>query len=453
MASTLGQPLSEISRRIADGRLHAADLVAEAKSRHDPSLNAYKAWAPEFAERQARAADVALTAGNRLGPLQGIPVSVKDIYGVEGLPIFVGSPRELPEAWRHEGPVVRALRGQLAVIMGKSHTVEFAFGGLGTNKHWGAPRNPWDRKTHRAPGGSSSGAGVSLGEGTALLALGTDTGGSVRIPASVTGNVGLKTTKGRWSTDGIVPLSTTFDTAGLLTRSVADMIFAFEALDGARVPSAPTPGAIRLAVGEDFFWADASPGVAERAEAAIELLAGGGAKASRMAIPGCAEVYQIYQSGGIVAPELYRFLSVDLPEWMTTLDPRVASRMASGKEMPAWVYLQRRSQYDSLARRAAKLFEQVDAVAMPTVPLTPPPVAEIEDEAAYRQANLLSLRNTCIVNFLGLCAVSVPVGLDAKGMPVGLQLVGAPNSEPRLLAVAAALENALLNKGLWKGLQ
>lgn len=450
MATPLNQPLSEISKRLGAGSLSAADLVAEAQSRHDPSLNAYKAWTPEFAERQAKAADSARKAGAGLGPLQGIPVSVKDIYGVEGLPIFVGSPRELPDGWQQEGPIIRALRGQLAVIMGKSHTVEFAFGGLGTNKHWGAPRNPWDRKTHRAPGGSSSGAGVSLGEGTALLALGTDTGGSVRIPASVTGNVGLKTTKGRWSTEGIVPLSTSFDTAGLLTRSVEDMIFAFEALDGNPVPRGTTAGELRLAVGEDFFWAETSPGVAERAQAAIALLAEQGAKTSKLTIPGCAEVYQIYQSGGIVAPELYRFLSVELPDWIETLDPRVAGRMAAGKEMPAWVYLQRKLQYDALSRRAATLFEQVDAVVMPTVPITPPPVAELEEEASYRQYNLLALRNTCIVNFLGLCAVTVPVGLDAAGMPVGLQIVGPPMREPRLLSIAVLVEKLCFSNGLWK---
>src|SRR5919197_2584043 len=183
MASPLDWSLAEISARLADGRLHARTLVEEAQARHDPSLNAYKTWAPDFALRQADAADAAFAAGNRLGALQGIPVSVKDLYGVKGLPTFAGSPRELPARWQREGPLVRTLRSQNAVIMGKSHTVEFAFGGLGLNAHWPTPWNPQDRKVHRSPGGSSSGAGVSLGEGTALLALGTDTAGSVRIPA------------------------------------------------------------------------------------------------------------------------------------------------------------------------------------------------------------------------------------------------------------------------------
>lgn len=450
MASPLDLSLQEISRQLEQGHLSATDLVVAAQERHDPELNAYKTWAPDFALRQARAADAVHQSGARLGPLQGIPISVKDIYGVAGLPIFAGSPRELPEIWRQEGPLVRALRHQLSVIMGKSHTVEFAFGGLGTNAHWGTPRNPRDRKLHRTPGGSSSGAAVSLGEGTALLAAGTDTGGSVRIPASMTGQVGLKTTKGRWSTEGIVPLSSSFDTAGLLARSVADMIFAFVALDGAPVPSTPDLSGLRLAIGEEFFWTGTSPGVAERAHEAIALLAERGARTLPCEIPGCAEVYQLYQSGGITAVELYRFLSTTLPEWIDTLDPHVRSRIGSAKELPAWTYIDRKSQYDSLGRRAATLFDRVDAVLMPTIPITPPPIAEVAEEAGYRPANLLALRNTCIVNFLGLCAISMPVGFDAVGMPVGLQIVGPPNGEPRLLAIAAAFENAFAAKGFWK---
>src|SRR6476646_688249 len=175
MAFVLDLSLCEIARRLADGQLRARALTEEAQSRHDLALNAYKTWAPDFALRQADAADAAFAAGTRLGALQGIPVSVKDLYGVEGLPIFAGSPRELPGHWRREGPMVRQLRRQIAVVMGKSHTVEFAFGGLGINAHWPIPWNPQDRTVHRSAGGSSSGAGVTLGEGTALLALGTAT--------------------------------------------------------------------------------------------------------------------------------------------------------------------------------------------------------------------------------------------------------------------------------------
>ena len=452
MASVLDLSLSEIAGQLADGRLRARALAEEAQSRHDPALNAYKTWAPGFALRQADAADAAFAAGVRLGALQGIPVSVKDIYGVEGLPTFAGSPRELPARFRQEGAVVRRLRRQLAVIMGKSHTVEFAFGGLGVNAHWPVPWNPQDRKVHRSPGGSSSGAGVTLREGTALVAFGTDTGGSVRIPASVTGTVGVKTTKGRWPTDGIVPLSPTFDTAGTLTRSAEDAAFVFESIDGEAVPVLHGLTGTRLAVAERFFWEGTDPGVTERVEDALQLAAAAGATRRDLALPGAAEVYELYQRGGIVSAELYSFLSRDLPDWIETLDPRVRKRMEAGSALPAWDYLQRRERYAALGEGAAAALQEVDALVCPTVPISPPAMAEITDDETYHRLNLRMLRNTCVVNFLGLCAVTLPAGRDRLGMPVGMQLVGRPGSEARLLAIAMAFEQLLKGKDVWDGL-
>jgi aspartyl-tRNA(Asn)/glutamyl-tRNA(Gln) amidotransferase subunit A len=449
MTSILDRPLSEISARLADGRVRARALIEEAQARHDPQLNAYKTWAPDLALRQADAADAAFAAGNRLGALQGIPVSVKDIYGVEGLPVFAGSPRELPTGWRQEGPLVRRLRSQIAVIMGKSHTVEFAFGGLGVNAHWPAPWNPHDRKVHRSPGGSSSGAGVSLGEGTALIALGTDTAGSVRIPASMTGNAGIKTTKGRWSTDGVVPLSGTFDTTGLLARSAGDLAFAFQQFDGAAVAALADLSGIRLGRAERFFWEQTSPGVAERVEEALSLAAADGARVGDMALPAVKEVFELYHRGGIVSPELYAFLSAELPDWIETLDRRVRRRMEAGKGLSAWEYLQRKQRYAILSAEAAASLAGVDALVSLTVPITPPPMAEVADDEAYIRTNLLALRNTCPASFLGLCAVTLPAGRDAAGMPVGLQLIGAPGSETRLLAIGVRLERLLAGKGAW----
>lgn len=449
MASALDWSLSEISARLADGRLCARALVEAAQARHDAALNAYKAWAPDIALRQADAADAAFAAGNRLGALQGIPVSVKDIYGVAGLPVFAGSPRELPARWQQEGPLVRALRNQIAVIMGKAHTVEFAFGGLGINAHWPVPWNPQDRKVHRTPGGSSSGAGVTLGEGTALVALGTDTAGSVRIPASMTGNAGIKTTKGRWSTDGVVPLSPTFDTTGLLARGASDLAFAFHQLDGAAVPALPDLGGVRLGRAERFFWENTSPGVSERVDEALSLAAADGARVADARLPAVNEVFELYYKGGIVSVELYAFLSAELPEWLETLDPRVRRRMDAGKALPAWDYLHRRTRYAALSTDAAGSLAGIDALVCPTVPITPPPIADVADDEAYIKTNLLALRNTCPASFLGLCAVTLPAGRDAAGMPVGLQLVGAPGSEMRLLAIAVRLERLLAKKGAW----
>src|SRR5579885_1035112 len=237
MAEWIFRPLAEIADALRERRLRAEELFEEAAARHERFgdwLHAYSLWLPERAGETARAADAAFAVGAVSGPLQGLPVSIKDLFAAEGLPCFAGSSRRLPaEPWERDGPLVAALRRQLGVIVGKTHMVEFAFGGTGLNSHWRAPYNPWDMAAHRAPGGSSSGAGISLLEGSACLALGSDTAGSVRIPASMTGTAGLKVTLGRWSTEGVVPLSQSFDTPGLLARSVADAAYGFAALDPA----------------------------------------------------------------------------------------------------------------------------------------------------------------------------------------------------------------------------
>ena len=213
--------IAEIGAKLRAGTLSAGAVIEAAIARHDSygeALGAYKLWQPDAARTVAGAADAVFAAGGDLGPLQGVPVSVKDLFAVDGLPSYSGTPNRLPPEFEREGPVVAAARRQLAPFPGKTHTVEFAYGGLGVNNHWGTPRNPWDAADHRVSGGSSSGAGVSLVEGSAHLALGSDTAGSVRIPASFTGNMGLKITHGRWPLDGITPLGPSLDTPGVLAR-------------------------------------------------------------------------------------------------------------------------------------------------------------------------------------------------------------------------------------------
>src|SRR5438105_10506205 len=231
----LSRPLIEIASDLRERQVSARDVVEAAIARHErfgERLHAYSFWAPEQARAVAEAADAAFSAGISTGPLQGLPVSIKDLFAAAGYPCFAGSSRRLPaDPWERDGPLVATLRRQLGVITGKTHMVEFAFGGTGGNSHHGAPYNPWDAAVHRSVGGSSSGAGVSLLEGSALLAFGSDTAGSVRIPVCMTGNAGLKVTIGRWSTEGVVPLSFTFDTPGLLARSVSDLAYGFAALD------------------------------------------------------------------------------------------------------------------------------------------------------------------------------------------------------------------------------
>jgi aspartyl-tRNA(Asn)/glutamyl-tRNA(Gln) amidotransferase subunit A len=264
MAEALSLPLAEIAVMLAEGKLKARAVAEEAIGNHErfgAKLMAYSQWAPEHARNCAEAADAAFAVGSRTGPLQGIPTSIKDLFAVAGFPTPAGSTKRLPPKFEIEGPVVANLRRQLATVMGKTHMVEFAFGGTGQNAHYGSPRNPWDSAAHRSPGGSSSGAGVSLCEGSALLAFGSDTAASVRLPAAMTGNAGLKLTKDRWSSEGLVPLSFTFDTPGILAHTMADAGFSFAALDPylgdafaflRRVP--PGVAGIRIGIADSWFW-------------------------------------------------------------------------------------------------------------------------------------------------------------------------------------------------------
>lgn len=304
--------LQHIARGLRDGTLSAAGLMAEATARHDATedrLNAYKCWAGDRATRQAGAIDTLIATGADLGPMMGLPVSVKDLYGVPGLPVFAGTDTEFPEKWRRAGPLVRCLLDQLCLVTGKTHTVEFAFGGLGTNSHWRAPVNPWSTPgAPRAAGGSSSGAGVSLAQGSALAALGTDTAGSVRIPASFTGQTALKTTHGRWSSDGIVPLSPSMDTPGLLARTIADLAYLFAAVEGRERVAPRAPGGLRIGIVTNLVWDDIDPVIAEITRAAIARLERAGARLMEVELPHLDRVLDIFRRGGLGAPELRSFL-------------------------------------------------------------------------------------------------------------------------------------------------
>ena len=342
------------------------------------------------------------------------------------------------------------IRRQLGPIVGKTHMVEFAFGGTGLNSHHGAPYNPWDAAAHRSPGGSSSGAGVSLLEGSAFLALGSDTAGSVRIPACMTGTVGLKVTIGRWSAEGVVPLSQTFDTPGLLARSVSDAAYGFAALDlrmGDPVTfianSSRSLDGVRIAVDDPFFWNDCDPGIAEAVKSAVDALAGEGAVLHPMTLPEATEAYAVFLEGGLSAVELRSFLDRELPDWLDQLDPIMASAVRGAESVSAREYLGRVWRLKSLADRAAHRFDGIDVIATPTLCITPPKLSEVGDAGSYLSTSRRIVRNTVAVNYLGLCAITLPVGSDKAGMPVGLQLIAPARAEERLLAIALAAEGVL----------
>jgi aspartyl-tRNA(Asn)/glutamyl-tRNA(Gln) amidotransferase subunit A len=450
----LDRPLRDIAAALRDGSLTArtlAEAAIESQRRHEPDLNAYRVRDEGLTLRQAAAADAAFAAGSDLGLLQGVPISAKDLYGVKGYDTFAGSPKALPPAFEAEGPVIAAARRSLAVITGKTHTVEFAFGGIGWNPHWEVPRNPWDATEHRAPGGSSAGAGVSLWEGSALVALGSDTAGSVRIPASWTGSVGVKTSFGRWSLDGITPLSPSLDTAGTLTLSAADAAVAFAVLDpiAAHDPAgflarcdAVEAADLRIGVA-DWLFEGCEPGIAEGVEAAIRELEAAGARVRRIALPEIDTVYEVFRAGGLAGIEFAAFINGVLPAWRATLDPFVQARFASVEQAPASEYLDRRRRLAEAAASVKASMAGVDAIVGPTVPISPPRLADCATLEGYMPRNFMALRNTMIGNLLSLCGVTLPVAKDALGLPIGLQLLFPLGEDERAVAAACAVERTL----------
>ncbi|MEQ9503005.1 MAG: amidase [Deltaproteobacteria bacterium] len=439
----LERSLNEIRKLLRTRAITVEALAEEAIANRDEDLLAYRAVDDDRLRKTARAADAALKLGRDFGPLHGIPISVKDLYGVPGFDTCAGTPTPLPDRFDLPGPVVRACLDAFALIVGKTHTVEFAFSGIGMNKHWGTPKNPWDAERHRIPGGSSAGAGVSLAEGSALVALGTDTAGSVRVPASMTGNVGMKTTKGRWSTEGIVPLSTSLDTPGILTRTVEDAIVAFETIDGATVPDTPDLSSLRFGVPGAPFFDECDPGIAEAVESAAGALAACGARVTPVDVPEGEAARQLFRAGGVAAQELYAFLKTELEDRIEHLDPVVRDRVVGVAEEPAYQYVARLEEIRRLSDAGDARIAPFDAWLTPTCAGTPPEVASITDIEAYRRANMLALRNTSIVNCLGQCAVTIPIALDPEGMPIGLHLIGRRGEDHRLLAVARSVERAL----------
>jgi aspartyl-tRNA(Asn)/glutamyl-tRNA(Gln) amidotransferase subunit A len=453
MADALSLPMVEIAVLFREGKLKARALAEKAIANHErfgAKLMAYSHWAPEHARKCADAADAAFGVGSRAGALQGIPTSVKDLFAVVGFPTHAGSPKRLPPKFEIEGPVIASLRRQLPTLMGKTHMVEFAFGGTGQNAHYGSPRNPWDLTAHRSPGGSSSGAGVSLCEGSALLALGSDTAASVRLPAAMTGNAGLKLTKDRWSSEGLVPLSFSFDTPGILARSMADAGFGFAALDPhlgdpfaflRRVPSGVS--GIRIGICDAWFWDGCENGIDEIVRSAIDALARAGAVVTEKSLPEAREAFAVFAEGGVSAIELRTFLDRELPDWLATIDPVNVPALKNAENLSACEYLSRRLRLIEAANSAAARFDDVDVIATPTVMFTPHVLAEETGADKFWARNRKIVHNLVPVNYLTLCAATLPVGLDRLGMPVGLQLIARGGDDEKLVAIACAAERVL----------
>ncbi len=447
--------LRDVAAALRRGDLTAVDLLRHCGRRHrdtEDRLHAYVCWNEDAGLKMAEAADAAAGGGSFAGLLHGMPLSVKDVFGVAGTPIKAGSSRALPARFAREGTFIGGLRRQLAVITGKTRTDEFAYGGLGTVNDGPVPRNPWNAERHCAAGGSSSGAPVSLWQETALVAVASDTSGSVRRPAALTGTAGLKLTVSRWPTDDMLPLSPSMDTPGILARTVADLRFAFYAMDphvaepdaAWRTPALdPTDATIGIC--DQVFWDDCDPGVAETVKAALDELAGKGVRLVKVDLPQLDDAWAVVERGGIVSSEFMAFMERELPEWLDTLQPQLRARL-TGPDRPGLSAVQYLANKSALSRCAASVpedMQEIDVLAAPTLPITAPALEDVAAPDAWQRINKRAVRNTYVASLLGLCALSVPAGLDAARIPVGLQLIAKPWQEERLLTVGCLFERLL----------
>jgi Asp-tRNA(Asn)/Glu-tRNA(Gln) amidotransferase A subunit family amidase len=383
--------------------------------------------------------------GNPDQPLAGIPVSVKDLFDIAGQITSAGSTvlaGAAPAA--ADCPAVARLRAAGAVIVGRTNMVEFAFSGVGINPHFGTPANPADPAAKRIPGGSSSGAAVSVATGAALVGLGSDTGGSLRIPAALCGVVGFKSTARLVPTDGAVPLSTTLDTVGALTRSVRDAITVHEVLAARPVRLAGKPlHSCRLALARTQMQDALDDTVAGAFGHSLQVLRQAGAQIEEIALEEIGELASINASGGFSAAESYAWHRPLIAAHESEYDPRVAVRILRGARMSAFEYIDLlASRRQWIARMQARL-GGFDAVLSPTVPIVAPLIASVQnDDDEFFRVNALLLRNTALVNMLDGCAISLPCHAPGQ-LPVGLMLWHAALHDDALLDLALQVESAL----------
>jgi aspartyl-tRNA(Asn)/glutamyl-tRNA(Gln) amidotransferase subunit A len=380
--------------------------------------------------------------GGASSPFAGVPVSVKDLFDIAGDVTTAGSV-VLKDASPAEtdAPAVARLRAAGFIPIGRTNMTEFAFSGLGINPHYGTPSNAYDRKAGRIPGGSSSGAAVSITDGMALGALGTDTGGSCRIPAALCGIVGFKPTAHRVPTAGAFPLSTSLDSIGPLAATVACCAALDAVLAGEPVAdlSPFPPTGLRMAVPQTMVLENVAPAVARAFESALAALRKAGTHIVDIPLRELAELPQINAKGGLAAAEAYAIHRRHIVNFEKMYDPRVLVRILRGQEQDAADYIELVNARADFIRRVAAITAPYDALVMPTVPVTAPRLADLAADDAYRSANFLVLRNPSIANFLDRCSISIPCH-QAGDAPVGLMLIGEHGADRRLLAIAAAIE-------------
>ena len=440
--------LAVLADDLEAGRISARQLVEDCLARiADPAGEGQRTFIRVDREAALEAADAmdrlrkAKAAPSRFA---GIPVSIKDLFDIRGQVTRAGS-RALEDSApaERDAPAVARLRRAGMIVIGRTNMTEFAYSGIGINPHYGTPKGAWRRDVGHVPGGSSSGAAVSIVDRMAYGALGTDTGGSCRIPAAYNGIVGYKPTQRRIPLDGGVPLSFTLDSFGPLANSVQccatlDAMLADEPL----VPLRPRPiRGTHLAVPTTVALDEIDDAVAKTFERALETLSRAGAQIERIEVPEFLDVGIMNTKGGFAASESYAWHRYLITSKGDMYDPRVAVRILRGESMSAADYIDLVNARRSLIARAAARLAPYDALVMPTTANTPPRIADLADDKAFAVANLRSLRNCTLINMIDGCAISIPAHRDGE-VPVGLMLASSGGSDRRIFELAAGMEGA-----------
>ena len=440
-----------LAEDLATGRTSSRALIEAALARiAEPSGEGARSFVKVYAESARTAADAQdrlRQAGYVASPLAGLPVSIKDLFDVAGQPTLAGSKAldDRPPATR-DAPVVARLRAAGAILIGRTNMTEFAFSGVGINPHYGTPGNPFDRRL--IPGGSSSGAAVSVGDEQAVVAIGSDTGGSVRIPAALCGIVGFKPTQSRIPRDGAIPLSTTLDSIGPLANSVACCAIADAVMAGeppgtqSWAPAAMPTAGLRLGVLQGFVLDGLAPEVASAFADACALLSRAGARVTDLTLSELDEIPAINAAGGFAPIEAYAWHQNLMARRGAEYDPRVKTRIERAGGMSAADYVNLCAARADLIARIAPRTAPFDALLMPTVAITAPPITAFERDDDYRHLNAQILRNPSVINFLDRCAVTLPIQ-PAGTAPIGLMVIGEHGADRRLLAMARGIEAAL----------
>ncbi|HEX6805072.1 MAG TPA: amidase [Terriglobales bacterium] len=433
--------LTEISERIRRREVSPVDVLQECLDtieRLNPALNAFITVTADSARQAAKRAEGEISQGNWRGPLHGIPVGLKDLIDTEGVRTTAASAVFRDRVPAEDAAVVKRLKAAGGVVVGKQNLHEFAYGGSSVISHFGPVRNPVNAAF--IAGGSSGGSAAAVARGMCYAAIGTDTAGSIREPAALCGVVGLKPSYGLVSAQGVIPLSVSLDHVGPITRTVDDAAIVLDAI--AEMPGnyreglGTVPGRMVLGIPRQHFFKDLDVDVARIVEGAIEDLKKIGFALREIEVPvdndrtlQIAEAYRYHRDMIAKSPELY--------------DPETLRRIRTGEIISDDEYGVARGKSENIRRGAANIFQEVDALITPTCPVPALRISDLmKDPARLRPAELLLLRNTRPINVWGLPAISVPCGFGAEGLPVGLQIIGRPNGEKTVLAVAGLFERA-----------